>query len=86
MRNNKRYHIGNQFTVVYNLTPQFLVEIVSLKHFALLSITPAMSYLDTGYSPSEQIKLMETMYKNKNVDIYQIEWTFIVLMKIKPNA
>jgi hypothetical protein len=27
-----------------------------------------MTYLDTGYSVEEMVKLIKTMYKNKNID------------------
>ena len=67
LTNNAKYHIGNFYCINLRKEPQFIAQLVSISNFILDKITPAMSYLDTGYSPDVQIKLMRTMYKNKNI-------------------
>ena len=80
IRNDNKYKIGNEYTIILKEQPIFQATIVSITHFSLSALSPAMSYLDTGYSPKEQMKMLEQMYKNKNIAVYNIDWSFIVLI------
>jgi hypothetical protein len=80
VRNDKRFIIGNDYSIILKNEPIYIAKIVSISHIEISKLTPAMSYLDTGYSPQEQIKMMATMYKNSIPDINKVMWSFIVLV------
>jgi hypothetical protein len=80
IRNDEKYKIGHKYCITLNKLPQFVAEIVSITHFQLNSITPAMSYLDTGYGTEETKKIIEKMYKKYNIAVYNVTWYFILLV------
>jgi hypothetical protein len=78
-RNDKKYITGNDYTIVLDGNPIYTATIISITHFELKGLTPAMSYLDTGYSPKEQIEMMKKMYSKYVADVFKVTWSFIVL-------
>ena len=84
LRNDKKYVLNEEYIESLKDVPFQIVKIVHISHFMLVKCTESMALLDTGYSRAELLKMLETMYKNKPVDIYVSEWSYIILQHVAP--
>ena len=78
LRNDKKYHLGNMYTIVLKENPIYNAQLVALSHFYLLKLSDAMSFLDTGYNAAATIKMLLLMYKNKNIDVQSVMFSYLV--------
>lgn len=78
LRNDKKWHLNNDYAIILKEIPIYVAKLVSIKHFLLELLTPAMSYLDCGYSPKETQELIRTMYKKYNIDWSKQDLSFLV--------
>src|SRR5574339_939734 len=75
---SQKYQVGTKFEIIIKGRQPFIATLIAVKTFQLKQLTPFMSYIDTGYSVQECIKLVETMYKNaKNVNVHTATWAFL---------
>ena len=54
-------------------------EVLHLTVSPLNNIPEYLFYLDTGYSKTDSIKMFENMFKNKDFDIYKVNWCIMVI-------
>lgn len=69
LRNDNKYFPGARFSI--SLHKKLLiheVEVIDVKHLYLLQINEFIARLDTGYSKTECVKLIKTMYKNSAIN------------------
>lgn len=86
LRNDKKYHVGEDYVIIKGKEPIYMAKLIQVIHFHLSNLTPAMAYLDTGYSPKETQQIIEKMYKNKNINVYEIEFSWLLFYhKSVPN-
>jgi hypothetical protein len=84
IRNDKKYILSDEYIEILKDIPFQVVKIVAMVHFPLVKCTESMALLDTGYCRAEHIKMLETMYKNKPFNVYDIEWSYIILQHVAP--
>lgn len=72
MRNPSKFKIGSEFMAeLYRkdiLILQKPVKLLAAAPFLLYSVPQSFCWLDSGYSKDQFIKVVTTMYKNKNID------------------
>ena len=68
LHNDLRYVVGDIYEVVLKGEPQGLVRLISKRFLLIDEIDDFVSYIDTGYNAQETIRLLKTMYKNKDID------------------
>jgi hypothetical protein len=79
MKNENKYKLNEEYTIILKEQPIYIARIVSISHFKLDQLRPSMSYLDAGYAIPEFLKMMVLMYKKFNIDIYSVEWSYLIL-------
>lgn len=83
LANSERY----QKNVVYFVRSkdkdygEFYIE--DIRQITLAQINPFIARLDTGYDVAECVKLIKTMYKNKNINWDKQMLYLILLVKLK---
>lgn len=80
MRNDARFKLEHDYSIVLKDQPIYVAKIVSITHFRLNALSPAMSYLDSGYDPTGAKKIISNMYSKKGIDVNSVDWSFIVLV------
>jgi hypothetical protein len=77
------HYIGAEFHIscsaVKDQIQDFKGVIKLFQIFKLRDVPPILCYLDTGYSKDQFIKIVETMYKNKPINIYDIDFSFLLI-------
>ena len=68
LRLNDQMQIGDLVLVKIKDKNRGIVEILDKKMIYLSELTDDICYLDTGYNAEETKKILQTMYKNKNVN------------------
>ena len=85
--NRKKYSPGNVFDAVLMHKNSVLfskpVQVILYVTCKLADAPEMMCYLDAGYSKSEFIKLVRTMYKNADIDFINQEFCFVLFGPIK---
>ena len=57
----------------------FVAEIASVTLCLLDRIPEFVFMIDTGYTKENAIKMFENMYKNKNIDVHQVQFCILTL-------
>lgn len=68
MRLSGNYNVGDLVEIKLKNKMHSFGKIVDAKCFKLKDINNFIAYLDTGYDKIECKKILEKMYKNKNID------------------
>lgn len=79
MRNDKRYQQNRLYTITLKDQLHGQARILYLRHFDIQNLPNATAYQDSGYNAQDTIKMLQTMFKHKNIDIFHVEWTLILL-------
>jgi hypothetical protein len=58
-------------------------RVVLVRECYIDNLTELDCYLDTGYSKAETIRILETMYKNRPVNVHTQKFALVLLKKIK---
>ncbi len=84
LHNPVKYAVGNKFKVTLKgqLKPH-PAAVRTVTTFRLEQLTEGMALLDTGYSKSETIKIIQKMYKNKITNLQTQLFDFVILGYIK---
>lgn len=83
MRNDSVYHEFARLKVEYEKEGiSFEAEVLRVKPFMLDNLTNHDAFLDTGYNKTVTISIIETMYKNKNINVHSTEFVLITLKKL----
>lgn len=80
IRLSGKYNIGEKIEVRLKKALHCYGEIIDKKNFNIEKITDWIAYLDTGYDRTECIKILQTMYKNKNIN-WKMQPVFYYLIK-----
>ena len=78
IRNDKKYIIGHEYTIILKEQPIYVARLVCISHFMLDGLSEGMAYIDTGYNKKETIAIIEKMYKNKDIDVHAVTWSHLV--------
>lgn len=66
----EKYQVGSVFKVSLKGGSLYNATVIAIKEFAsIYDIDEFSASLDTGYGAEETIKIVETMYKNKDIDL-----------------
>ena len=84
LHNPKKYQIGRYYQIELKGDVLGVAEMMHISTGRLHKINEYASYLDTGYSPDEMIKIIKTMYKNKNIDWDNQQWGWCLLRYVNP--
>jgi hypothetical protein len=68
LHNDSKYIVGDTYEIVQKDEQLGKATLIEKRVLLLDKITPFISFLDTGYDVAEMIKIIKTMYKNKNID------------------
>ena len=68
MRLSNYFAIGDEVEIHLNHIKQYDALIVDKRSIKFHNINRFVSFLDTGYSVEECKKVLQTMYKKKNID------------------
>ncbi len=83
LRLSSRFNIGDKVEIRLKKAFKCFATIIDKKCFKLKNITEWVAYLDTGYDKEECKKILEKMYKNKNVDWITQDIYFYLIKKEK---
>jgi hypothetical protein len=81
IRNDRKYTVGNHYELYLQKKFLALGFCVAIKHFTIDKLNDFIAYIDTGYDKQEVIEILRKMYPN--INIYQKEFSLILLKKIK---
>lgn len=68
IRLSGRFKVGDLIQEFLNGQPKGYVKVIDKRRVLLSTINDWIAGLDTGYSREETIRMVKTMYKNKEVD------------------
>lgn len=68
LHNPHKYKLGDNYEVAIKEKPLGTASLVDLKKITLRMLDNFTARLDTGYSANDTIKLLQQMYKNKNIN------------------
>ncbi|MFK5856574.1 MAG: hypothetical protein QM503_10615 [Bacteroidota bacterium] len=83
LRNDQVYYKGMVANVILKKVDRGPVIIVGIKHFLLHELNEFMARIDTGYSKEKTIAIIQTMYKNRNINWKTQQLSFILQKKLK---
>lgn len=86
--NSAKYTPGKKLNVRLKKQDHHIAQIINVKPMYLAEAcnSQLLTYLDTGYSPTEFRKIVENMYKNMVKDVNSTLFVLVLLKKIKPQA
>lgn len=77
---SNKYQVGSIFKVNLKTVYKKSVEVVEIKKIKLEQINDFIAALDTGYSRTKCIELIQTMYKNKGIK-WDTQIMYLILCK-----
>ncbi len=83
LRLSNRFEPGEKIEVRLKDKMHCFGEIVDKKKFLLKDITEWIAYIDTGYDKEECKKVLQRMYKNKNIDWFTQDIYFYLIKRVK---
>ncbi|MDH8700842.1 hypothetical protein M2138_000176 [Dysgonomonadaceae bacterium PH5-43] len=84
LRNDKKYFIGAEKSIILKGTLKGQATIVGISYFTIDKINESIARLDTGYSAEKCRDIIKTMYKNKRIDWSTQQLAFCILAYEKP--
>lgn len=79
---NKKYTIGQTYTIKLNGVDICKATIVDIKPIRLEQVNNYIAYLDTGYNREKCIDIIRTMYKNSNIN-WDTQQLMLILLNTK---
>jgi hypothetical protein len=68
LHNDKKFEIGKRFQVVLSGKLCGIAELREKRIIRFDQLNPFITFLDTGYGVDHTKRLIQTMYKNKNIN------------------
>lgn len=81
LRLTNRLNVGDLVTIKLKNELHSVGRVVVKESFLFNQINDAIAYLDTGYDADECRKILQRMYKNKNVDWFTQMINFYLIKK-----
>lgn len=78
-----KWKVGTQVNIFLKKVFKKRCEIKAIRRLYLKELNDFICYLDTGYDRAETIKLLQTMYKNKNINWETQKIAFVLFVTIK---
>lgn len=83
LQNTHKYKLQEIYEIIdKSQNKTFQAVCVYIHHFQLQNLPEGTAWLDTGYSRAETIRIIERMYKHKDVNVHQSMFSLILLKKI----
>jgi hypothetical protein len=85
LENNEKYVVGETYEILENgiVIKRALLE--GIRNIYLHDVNLFIARLDTGYNVEGCIKIIQTMYKNKNIDWAKQKISFLLFVTINEN-
>lgn len=83
LHNERKYFVGKKLSIMLKGKHLKDVIVIAVKTMKLVQVNEFIAQIDAGYSADEFVKVVEKMYKNKNVDVHSANWDLILCRDIK---
>lgn len=88
IHNSFKFPLNAQFSISMDLGKpteiKFNATLVNKQIYKLRDVPEHLCYLDAGMSKDNFIGMVQKMYSKYNLDLFSIDWTFLLLKKLPP--